>query len=426
MPIDTVTASELLEHLEGLNRLLDVARVLAAEINLTTLLETITHEACKALDCDRASLFQYDAKREELFTLVTTELEISEIRHALDHGITGHVARTRELANVADPYQDPRWNRTVDRATGYKTRNILATALTSPRDNRLLGVLQLLNKNHGPFSRFDEQLLLAFSQHAAVALDRAQLVDELHHSQAIETSLNVARDIQRGFMPSRLPEIPGYDVASWWFPNQAVGGDYCDVVPLRDGRIGLVVADVSGHGLGPSLLMASVRAALRALILEHSSPEVLLGMLGRSMADDLQDGRFVTMILSALDPANHTVEYANAGHAPAMHFCRESNAFTTLETTGMPIGVLDRPEYPQGPPVVMHAGDLLFLCTDGIVESMDAAGEQFGMKRLEAILREHHAQPLPDLVRYVGACVEQHFEGDYPPDDLTILAVRRK
>jgi sigma-B regulation protein RsbU (phosphoserine phosphatase) len=426
MPFDTLTASELLEHLEGVHRLLDVTRVLAAEINLTKVLEIITHEACKALDCDRASLFQYDSKRDELFTLVTTELEISEIRHSLDHGITGHVARTRELANVNDPYQDPRWNRAVDRATGYQTRNILATALTSPRDNRLLGVLQLLNKNHGPFSRFDEQLVLAFSQHAAVALDRAQLVDELHHSQAIETSLNVARDIQRGFMPSRLPEIPGYDVASWWFPNQAIGGDYCDVVPLRDGRIGLVVADVSGHGLGPSLLMASVRAALRALILEHSSPEVLLGMLGHSMADDLQDGRFVTMVLSALDPKRHTVEYANAGHAPAMHYCCATHEFTELETTGMPIGVLDRPEYPQGPPVVMHAGDLLFLCTDGIVESMDAAGEQFGMKRLEAILREHHALPLQELVRYVGACVEQHFEGDYPPDDLTILAVRRK
>lgn len=420
------SAAELQEQLDGLTRLLDVARVLAAEINLTKVLETITHEACKALDCDRASLFQYDAKRDELFTLVTTELEIAEIRHDLDHGITGHVARTRELANVSDPYQDPRWNRSVDRATGYKTRNILATALASPHDNRLLGVLQLLNKNDGSFSRFDEQLVQAFSQHAAVALDRARLVDELHSRQAIETSLNVARDIQRGFMPSRLPEIPGYEVASWWFPNQAVGGDYCDVIALRDGRIGLVVADVSGHGLGPSLLMASVRAALRALILEHSSPEVLLGILGRSLADDLQDGRFVTMILSALDFQGHTVEYANAGHAPAMHYCRESGSFTTLETTGLPIGVLDRPEYPQGPPVTMHVGDLLFLCTDGIVESMDAAGEQFGMKRLEAILREHHARPLDELVRHVGACVEGHFEGDYPPDDLTILAVRRR
>ncbi len=424
--MEVLSAAELQEQLDGLTRLLDVARVLAAEINLTKVLETITHEACKALDCDRASLFQYDAKRDELFTLVTTELEIAEIRHSLDHGITGHVARTRELANVSDPYQDPRWNRSVDRATGYKTRNILATALASPHDNRLLGVLQLLNKNDGAFSRFDEKLVQAFSQHAAVALDRARLVDELHSRQAIETSLNVARDIQRGFMPSRLPEIPGYDVASWWFPNQAVGGDYCDVIALRDGRIGLVVADVSGHGLGPSLLMASVRAALRALILEHSSPEVLLGILGRSLADDLQDGRFVTMILSALDFTGHTVEYANAAHAPAMHFCRETSAFTTLETTGMPIGVLDRPEYPQGPPVTMHVGDLLFLCTDGIVESMDADGEQFGMKRLEAILREHHARPLDELVRHVGACVEQHFEGDYPPDDLTILAVRRR
>ncbi|MCI0743189.1 MAG: GAF domain-containing protein, partial [Gemmataceae bacterium] len=199
MATEILTSVELQEQLDGLNRLLDVARVLAAEINLTKVLETITHEACKALDCDRASLFQYDPKRDELFTLVTTELEIAEIRHSLDRGITGHVARTRQLANVPDPYQDPRWNRKVDRATGYKTRNILATVLASPHDNRLLGVLQLLNKNDGGFSPFDEQLVQAFSQHAAVALDRARLVEELNHRQAIETSLNVARDIQRGF-----------------------------------------------------------------------------------------------------------------------------------------------------------------------------------------------------------------------------------
>jgi serine phosphatase RsbU (regulator of sigma subunit) len=422
---DDVSPEELRHRLAGMQRLLDVTRVLAAEIDLNMILQEIAVEACVALDCERASVYQYDPKREELYTRVATELEIAEIRKGLQHGISGHVARTRTVANVPDPPRDPRWDSTIDRATGFHTRNILAAPLTSPHDDRLLGVLQLLNKRDGLFDAFDEDLLLAFSQHAAVALDRARLVDELRENQVVEASLNVARKIQQGFMPTRMPDTPGYELATWWFPNQAVGGDYCDCMPLRDGRTGLVIADVSGHGLGPSLLMASVRAALRALMLEHSSPEALLNLLARALAPDLQYGRFITMALAALDPQTHTVRFANAGHAPVLHFCRESGTFQSLDATGVPLGVDDQPDYPQGPPIAMHVGDLLFLCTDGIIEATDSAHEQFGYERLQRIIRDRCDEPVGDIVRAVGRQVESHYEGDSPPDDLTILAARR-
>jgi len=422
---DDVSPEELRQRLAGLQRLLDVTRVLAAEIDLGKILQEIAVEACVALDCERASVYQYDPKREELYTRVATELEIAEIRKGLNHGISGHVARTRTLANVADPPRDPRWDSTIDRATGFHTRNILAAPLTSPHDDRLLGVLQLLNKRDGLFNAFDEDLLLAFSQHAAVALDRARLVDELRENEAVEASLKVARKIQQSFMPSRMPDTPGYEVGIWWFPNQAVGGDYCDCMHLRDGRTGLVIADVSGHGLGPSLLMASVRAALRALMLEHSSPDALLNLLGRSLAPDLQHGRFITMAMAALDPRTHIVEYANAGHGPVLHFAAGSGEFVSLEATGVPLGVDDQPDYPQGPPVKLQVGDLLVLCTDGIVEATDSAGEQFGQERLEQIIRDRCNDPVADIVRAVGRQVERHYTGDSPPDDLTMLAARR-
>jgi serine phosphatase RsbU (regulator of sigma subunit) len=420
-----VSPEELRQRLAGLERLLDVTRVLAAEIDLHTILQEIATEACVALDCERASVYQYDAKREELYTRVATELEIAEIRKGLHHGISGHVARTRTLANVSDPTHDPRWDSTVDRATGFHTRNILAAPLTSPHDQRLLGVLQLLNKREGLFESFDEDLLWAFSQHAAVALDRARLVAELRENQAVEASLNVARKIQQGFMPTRMPDTPGYEQALWWFPNQAVGGDYCDCMPMRDGRTGLVIADVSGHGLGPSLLMASVRAALRALLLEHSAPDKLLNLLARALAPDLQHGRFITVAMAALDARTHTVEFSNAGHAPVLHFSRATRKFFSLDATGVPLGVDDEPDYPPGPPVKMEVGDILILCTDGIVEATDSSNEQFGNERLQQIIRDACDEPLGDIVRSVGRQVEQHYAGDSPPDDLTILAARR-
>lgn len=415
----------LVQRLSGLERLLEVTRHVAADIDATKILQTIADEACVALDSERASLYQYDPAREELYTRVVTKLEIAEIRNGLDRGISGWVARNRSIANVAAPAADSRWNSTIDQATGFRTRNVLATPLTSPHDGMLLGVVEVINKRRGAFTRFDEELLEAFSRHAAVALDRMRLLDELRKRQEIEISLDVARRIQQSFMPHDLPQVPSYEMASWWMPNQAVGGDYCDVLRMPDGRTALVIADVSGHGLGPSLLMASVRAALRALVLSQASPDVLLSQLGRALAGDLRDGNFITIVLASIDPAGHTVEYANAGHAPAIHYSARRDAFAALEATGMPLGVMDEPEFPPAEPLQLELGDLLVLCTDGIVEAMDREDRQFGRRRLDEIIRTHRAAPVREIVREIGHAVEAHFAGHSPTDDLTVLAARR-
>ncbi|HEY2837850.1 MAG TPA: GAF domain-containing SpoIIE family protein phosphatase [Pirellulales bacterium] len=428
-PALTSTAEESLDALRvrvaALNRLLDVTQRLAAEVDTQRVLELIASEACLALVCERATVYQFDPRSQELFTRVSTDLEIGEIRHGLDQGISGYVARHREIVNVPDPPSDSRWNSRIDQLTGYQTRSILAAPLISPHDGALLGVLQVLNNVGGPFDPFDEELILAFASHAAVALDRARLVDELKERQHVEASLKVARAVQRGFMPQQLPAVPGYELASWWLPHQAVGADYCDVLPLDDGRTALVIADVAGHGIGPSLIMASTRAALRALALDHSAPEVQLRLLARALLGDLEEGLFITMLIAALDSQRHRIEYANAGHGPAMHYSAADDRFYPLESTGLPLGVEDYPDYPQATPVMIEPGDLLVLCTDGIVESMDNGGEAFGQQRLEAIIRRRARAPLDELVREVGRQVEQHYEGATPPDDLTILVVRR-
>lgn len=410
---------------DGVGRLLDVTSSLAAEIEPERILGAITREAQAALRCARASLYRYDSSRDELYTSVVTKLEINEIRRSTALGISGFAARERQLVNVSDPANDPRWTPEFDRLTGFRTRNILAAPLVSHDGFKLLGVLQLLNSENPAFDEIDEALLTIFCHHAAVALDRVEMIEELRRQQGMRASLEVARDIQRGFMPRELPRIPGYESASWWTANEAIGGDYCDVMGLKDGRIALTIADVSGHGLGPSLIMASLRAALHALVLEHNAPEVLLNLVGRALIGDLRDGRFITMIMAALDYREHSLEYANAGHGPALHFMSELGEFAELESTGMPLGVFERPEYPQGWPIDLEPGDIIFLCTDGIVEAMNREGEQFGRKRLESLIAKNATLPIRELVRIISHEVEQHFEGDSPPDDLTILALRR-
>lgn len=423
--VDQLPPDELRDRLRGLNRLLDATRSIASQVDLHEILQAIVCDACKALDCDRASLYQFDPERGELVTRVVTELEISEIRTSLDHGITGLVARNRSVANIPEPTSNPHWNGDVDRRTGYHTRNILAAPLLSPRDGSLVGVLQVLNKLQGQFDAFDEELIQGFGRHAAIALDRAQLVAELREKERTAYSLDIARSIQRGFIPSRMPEVPGYQFAVWCHPNEAVGGDYCDIVPCSHGRIGVTIADVSGHGLGPSLLMASVRAAFRALLLKHPAPEELLALLDRLLADDLSDGKFVTMVVALIDPRSHQVAFANAGHAPALHFCADQDRFASLSSTGLPLGVLARGEYVAGPTLKLELEDVLLLCTDGIVEAVDAAGKQFGEPRLKAIIRQFRQAPANEVVRRISTALTEHVGDRQPSDDLTILAVKR-
>lgn len=417
-----LSPERICNSLPGLNRLLEVTRVLALEIDLARALDTIVKEASNALQCERALVYQYDPKRESLFTTAGTDVPI---HLKIDQGIAGFVARQRQMVNVADAASDPRFDSTYDTAAGCETKTILAVPLVAARDGRLLGVLEMLNNEGGPFDADDESLAVAFSNHAAAALDRARLVEEIQRRKELEASLSIAREVQRRFMPSQMPQIPGYEAATWWYPNEAVGGDYCDVIPLADGRTAFCIADVCGHGLGPSLLMASVRASLRTLLLRETSPQVLLETLGHALVDDFQNGAFVTMVLAMLDPRSHHVRFANAGHAPAMLYRAATKSFIELESTALPIGVLDPPDCPLGPVLTMHPGDIIVLGTDGIVESMDQRGTQFGNQRLQECILNGVAGPLPELVRNIGRAVELHYVGDSPPDDLTLLAVRR-
>jgi serine phosphatase RsbU (regulator of sigma subunit) len=139
----------------------------------------------------------------------------------------------------------------------------------------------------------------------------------------------------------------------------------------------------------------------------------------------LEEGNFITMVLAVLDPVSHTLDFANAGHAPALHYRTREDRFEPLESTGLPLGVLDEPDYPPPGPRTVAVGDIIVLCTDGIVEAMNENGDPFGDQRLEAVVRQHATAPLVQLATELGAAVERFYAVENPADDLTILVARR-
>lgn len=423
---ELLDADTMQKRLNGSMKLVEVTCELAALHDLDRILETITSRVCEALRCERASLFLYDDATKMLRTHIATELEIEEIRIPIGEGVTGWVAQERAVANISNPASDDRWNSAFDRRTGFQTRNILAAPLISTHDERLIGVLQLLNKDDESFDAFDEQLMQAFALHASIALERAQLLEDARQSHELQISINMGHRIQSSFLPSRLPDVPGYELAAWWEPAQAVSGDYYDLVQLPDGRLGLVVADVSGHGVGPSLIMASVRAMMHVLSRTKSEPEQILSLLSETIAPDLGEGRFITFLMVALDPRTHELTFANAGHGPALHFHRGTGTFSPLKSTGLPLGFATDFHVPAGNVVHMEPGDLLLLATDGTIELPNESGELFGRRRLERLIADNPQLPATELLEVIRNAINEFHPATHPPDDVTVMILERK
>jgi sigma-B regulation protein RsbU (phosphoserine phosphatase) len=241
--------------------------------------------------------------------------------------------------------------------------------------------------------------------------------------QVTNEKLRVARDVQQGLLPQTSPEISGYEITGHYLPADMVGGDYYDYIRMADGRWGIVVADVSGHEIGASLLMAKTRAYLRALAKSDEPLQTILGRLHEFLIEDTHDKWFVTMFFAALDAPTGTLEYAGA--AQQAFILRAAGTVTILKSTSTPLGVFaDHP--PRCAPYAMiDPGDVFVASTDGVVEAKSPAGEQFGQDRLIGVLRDSRQRTSAEMMDALNRSFWS-FCGNAPvADDLTVVIVRR-
>ncbi len=238
----------------------------------------------------------------------------------------------------------------------------------------------------------------------------------------IAQQLDVARIIQAGFFPKTVPVHPRYRVACSTVPCDATGGDYFDVFRLSDNRLAVLVADVSGHGLGSSLIMSACRSTLRALASADLQPRELVQRLDDLLEADLNDGRFITMIYGVFD-ADGNFTFTNAGHGPAL-LLRDGHA-EALPPHRPPLGIrVEIPDEELQSSLPLAPGDRILLASDGVSEAMNPAGELFGNERLERIVADSGANCFQVLERLQSA-VSDHARGRAQSDDITIVCIDR-
>lgn len=240
--------------------------------------------------------------------------------------------------------------------------------------------------------------------------------------RALEEDLELAANIQAGLLPPRALAHDGWQVSYHYEAASLVSGDYCDVLKADDGSLYFMLGDVAGKGVAASMLMSQLHAMFRALIPVGLPLSHLVARASRIFCESTLPTHYATLVTGRAD-ATGSVEICNAGHLPPLHLRREGRA-TLIEATGLPVGIFCNEEFTSTKFNMSH-GDTLFLFTDGLSESRDTAGEEYGTTRLMSLLCRHQ-EFLPDeLIRACLGDLSDFCAGTPKHDDLTVMALRR-
>jgi serine phosphatase RsbU (regulator of sigma subunit) len=268
-------------------------------------------------------------------------------------------------------------------------------------------------------SRFFEALARAIS----IVLENARLLRVALERERLQRSIEIAREVLSALLPKDPTGLEGFDVSGCSIPAETAAGDYYDFVPCPGGKLGVVVGDVTGHGMGPAMVMTGARSALRLLFEQELDEAQILARLNGRLVEDLGDGRFMSMVVGRLDPKERRLTYANAGQTPPL-LLRANGRTESLAGTGLALGIEKDVTYQVQPPVQLERGDLLLWYTDGIVEARNKAGEEFGNERLIAALRAHRQAPAKELVVALRRAVAEFVGSEQLDDDLTLVAFK--
>lgn len=241
---------------------------------------------------------------------------------------------------------------------------------------------------------------------------------------AQEEEFRLAREIQQHLFPAAAPTLVGYDIAGASCPAAATGGDYFDFIPTPAGDLLVVVGDVTGHGMGPALLMAAARAYLRALVLAEPSFEVMLARARQLLIEDLGLDRFITLFFGKLEPATGVWTYINAGHPPGYVIAPDGRIKAEMVPGTAALGI-DRNEARLEPvQITLEKGDLVLLLSDGIPEARSPAGEEFGEERMLEIVRRARARPAAEIIQTLMDEARRFNDPDPNQDDMTLVVIK--
>ncbi len=259
-----------------------------------------------------------------------------------------------------------------------------------------------------------------------MVLHRVKITEAIIVSEKLDREITVARDVQMGTLPKKMPSIDGYDIAGTFSPTDQTGGDLYDFVPLSDEQLFLLMGDATGHGIGPALSATQVRAMLRVALRLGSDLDDAFIHINDQLVEDLPDDRFVTAFFGLLDAGKHQVRYHSGGQGPIMHFHAADGEYDWHPASTFPLGYMNQDNLADSLVIDMAPGDVLGLISDGIYEYENRSGTQFGQDGVRRIVDDHASLAMNEMVLRMMQSAKEHGGSVPQADDITIVLIRRQ
>ena len=403
-------------RIEELYLLQRVAQKISSILDLEQLLNEIVGDVADTFGYKRLAVLLKDEETDELVIAAgwTGELCLKGTRFKIGQGdgMSGRAAATGEAFYAPDVRKHPFYI-----AGEEDTRSELDVPLKVRGE--LIGIFNVQHTEINAFSPERIRLLEALAGHVATAIENARMFQRINlEKQRMAKELEEAGAIQSGLFPESCPKVAGFEITGRCLPCREIGGDWYDYIPLENGRMGIVLADVSGKGMAAAFLMSSTRSVLRLHASRGLSPGQVLSEVNKVLLSDFPVAKFVTLIYAVADPAAQKVTFANAGHLYPL-FVDSSGAEFLETSSGMPLGIKEC-EFSERV-VSMSPGSRLFLFSDGVTEAVNSELEEYGTARV----REHLLDPSSSIGSLLDD-LNQFAAGHSASDDKTVVMLEAK
>lgn len=427
----TITPSSSKQMLEAqpaerLTMLLDIGTELTQTIRSEDLMPKVVEKLFQVFrQADRAFIILKEEGK-LIANVVRTRRETDDDKTSFSRKIVNRCMDTGQAILSEDASADAQFDMSQSIAD-CKIRSMVVAPLLSRSNGQAFGVIQLDTQDHfKKFTQDDLRLLIAVAAQAGVAMENAKMHETLIARAGLERDLELARRVQKSFLPKTFPTVPGYEFFAQYESAQEVGGDYYDFIPLPNNRLGVMIGDVAGKGVPAALLMAKVSSDARFCTLTEPSLGVAIGKLNDLMQEAGLLDRFVTFGGCILDLGQHTVTVANAGHQPPLIYRAATKTFEdgcTKDQTGFPLGVMEGIPYETNV-FSLNPGDCVVLYTDGVSESKNTQELDLGVDGVLQAIKQVEKTPKTIGVTLVEA-VHKHATGRKPHDDMTVVVFGR-
>jgi sigma-B regulation protein RsbU (phosphoserine phosphatase) len=424
-----VTA-ELTARYEEIDLLYTISEILGRTVALEEAAHRIVREVSDVVGARRASIMVYDEEAGVLRIVAGRGFDVAQLQAVRvddECSIAAQVFRAREAISY-DP-SDPAPNPGCPTGRDYHGQSFLSVPIMYASENgaaRPVGVINLTDRlGEDAFSAGNKKLVMAIANQVGAAIENSRLAAEEKDRERMSTELAAAHNLQLALLPS-APLLAGVgNVGARCQSAESIGGDFFDVIPLAGGAVGMMIGDVSSHGLGAALLMANTISAANVLAQSAATPQEALNRLLQLLGDEMERTEmFVSLFYGVVDAEHGVLRYANAGHPQAFLVPGGDGVPRRLRATAPPFGLARDREIGGAEVAWGRDADLLCLFTDGLTESCNVSGAAYGEERLLDLVRAHAARPAPQIVDAVFHDVEE-FSGHVATDDRTLVLLRR-